>query len=143
MPSSVLQLRDTPGLPDPSTLQPPTIAESGDPFAALRVAHLLARMPRAVPVRVRDLVDRLNAEYVDWSFSRPVVTDAILQLQSNWLSDYRTTGGIEFGEDATGATVTLEESSRVDPWIARQVERLAGECRERLRAFAIDEGAIP
>ncbi len=142
MPLLVLQLRDTPGLPDPS-LQPPTVAESGDPFAALRVVHLLARIPRGVPVRLRDLVDRLNAEYVDWSFSRSVVADAVVQLQSNWLSDYRTVDGIALHEDATGATVTIEESSRVDPWIQRQVERLAGACRERLRAFAIDEGAIP
>jgi hypothetical protein len=138
----VIALRETPNLPDP-TLQPPTIAETGDPFAAVRVVHLLARIPRGAPVRVRDLVDRLNAEYVDWSFSRPVVVDAILQLQSNWMSDYRTTEGIKVDDDAAGPTVTIEDSSRVDPWIRRQVERLAGECRERLRAFAIDEGAIP
>jgi hypothetical protein len=138
----VIALRETPDLPDP-TLQPPTIAESGDPFAALRVVHLLARIPRATPVRIRDLVDRLNAEYVDWSFSRPVVVDAILQLQSNWMSDYRTVEGIKVDEEAAGPTVTIEDSSRVDPWIRRQIERLAGECRERLRAFAIDEGAIP
>jgi hypothetical protein len=138
----VIALRETPGLADP-TLQPPTIAESGDSFAALRVVHLLARIPRGTPIRVRDLVDRLNAEYVDWSFSRPVVIDAILQLQSNWMSDYRTVEGIKVDEDPAGATVTIEDSSRVEPWIRRQVERLAGECRERLRAFAIDEGAIP
>jgi hypothetical protein len=138
----VIALRETPDLPSP-TLQPPTIAETGDPFAALRVVHLLARISRGTPVRVRDLVDRLNAEYVDWSFSRPVVVDAILQLQSNWMSDYRTVEGILVAEDATGPTVTVEESSRVDPWIRRQVDRLAAECRERLRAFAIDEGAIP
>lgn len=138
----MILLRETPDLPEP-TLQPPTIAESGDPFAALRVVHLLARIPRGTPVRLRDLVDRLNAEYVDWSFSRPVVVDAILQLQSNWMSDYRTVDGIHIEEDPTGATLTIEDTSRVDPWIRRQVERLAGECRERLRAFAIDEGAIP
>jgi hypothetical protein len=138
----VIALRETSDLPDP-TLQPPTIAESGDPFAALRVVHLLARIPRGTPVRVRDLVDRLNAEYVDWSFSRPVVMDAILQLQSNWMSDYRTAEGIKIDDGAAGPTATIEDSSRVDPWIRRQLERLAGECRERLRAFAIDEGAIP
>ena len=138
----MLTLRDTPGLPDPR-LQPPTIAGSGDPFSAVRVAHLLARIPRGVPVRVRDLVDRLNAEYVDWSFSRSVVIDVIVQIQANWMSDYRNAEGIRLGEDPTGPTVEIEETSRVDPWIARQVERLAAECRERLRAFAIEEGAIP
>jgi hypothetical protein len=138
----MLTLRETPGLPDPR-LQPPTVAESGDPFAALRVTHLLARIPRGTPVRVRDLVDRLNAEYVDWSFSRPVVIDAILQLQSNWMTDYRNTEGIAFGQDVHGETVTIEDSSRVDPWIARQAHRLHGACTEELRAFAVEEGATP
>ena len=94
-------LRDIPGLADPH-LQPPQVAEVRDPFADLRVVHLLARAPRGVPLRMRDLVDQLNAEYVDWSFSRPVVAAAILQLQANWLSDYRNSDGIAFDEDATG-----------------------------------------
>lgn len=138
----MLNLRDTAGLPDPH-LMPPQVAEVGDPFAELRVVHLLARIPRGVPVRLRDIVDRLNAEHVDWSFTRPVVATAVLQLQANWAADYRTTEGIVVGDDATGETVRIEDSSRVDPWIVRQVERLADECRGRLRAFAIEEGALP
>ena len=138
----MLALRDTPGLPDPN-LQPPTIAEAGDPFASVRIVHLLARIPRGQPVRLRDIVDRLNAEYLGWSFSRPVVADAVLQLQANWMTDYRNAEGIVLGEDETGATVTVEDTSRVDPWIVRQVERLAGACREQLRAFAVEDGAIP
>jgi hypothetical protein len=137
-----LVLRDTPGLPDPH-LQPPVVAEVGDPFAALRVVHLLARIPRGKPVRMRDLVDHLNATYLDWSFSRPVVSAAIVQLQANWTTDYRTADGIELGEDATGPTVRIEDSSRVDPWIVRQAERLAGDCQLRLRAFALQEGDLP
>ena len=138
----MLNLRDTPGLPDPHLL-PPQLAEVGDPFAELRVVHLLARIPRGVPVRLRDIVDRLNAEHVDWSFTRPVVATAVLQLQANWAADYRTTEGIVVGDDAAGGTVRIEDSSRVDPWIVRQVERLADDCRLRLRAFAVAEGAIP
>ncbi len=138
----MLALRETPGLPDPN-LQPPTIAEAGDPFASVRIVHLLARIPRGQPVRLRDIVDRLNADYLGWSFSRPVVADAVLQLQANWMTDYRNAEGIVLAEDETGATVTIEDSSRVDPWIARQVERLAGACREQLLTFAIEEGAIP
>ena len=114
----MLTLRDTPGLPE-ADIAPPVVAEPGDPFASLRVIHLVARIPRGQPVRLRDIVDRLNAEHVDWSFSRPVVATAILQLQAN------------------------EESQRVDPWIVRQVVRIAETCRERLRAFAVEEGAIP
>ena len=119
------------------------MAESGDPFAALRVVHLVARLPRGRPIRVRDVVDRLNADYLDWSFTRPVVVDALLQLQSNWLSDYRTRDGILVEEGSAGAEVTIEDSGRVDPWIVRQAQRLADECREVLRAFARDQGAVP
>ncbi|HMJ80122.1 MAG TPA: hypothetical protein VK592_03690 [Candidatus Dormibacteraeota bacterium] len=138
----MLELRDVPGLPDPN-LRPPVVAEPGDPFAALRVVHLLARLPRGRAVRVRDVVDHLNATYLDWSFSRPVVVAAIVQLQANWMTDYRTVDGIELAEDPTGPTVAIEDSSRVDPWMVRQVERLAEACQLRLHAFAVEEGALP
>jgi hypothetical protein len=138
----VLELRETRGLPDPN-IQPPTTAQSGDPFAALRIVHLLARLPRGRAVRVRDIVDRLNADFLDWSFDRTVVLDAIVQLQSNWLTDYRTRDGILLEEGIAGPELTIEDSPRVDPWIVRQASRLADECREVLGAFARDEGALP
>ena len=138
----MLQLREVRGLPDPG-LRPPVVAEPGDSFARLRVVHLLARVPRGVPVRLRDVVDQLNAEYVDWSFDRRVVVDAVLQLQANWMTDYRNSDGIVVVTGAYGETVTIEDSSRVDPWMVGQVERLAGECRKQLLAFARDEGGIP
>jgi hypothetical protein len=138
----VLVLRQTPDLPDPR-VQPPTVAEPGDPFAALRIVHLLARIPRGEPVRVRDLVDHLNAAYVDWSFSRGVVLAAIVQLQANWQTDYRTVDGIALTEGPAGPAVAIEDTPRVDGWIARQCQRLAEACTERLRAFALEEGAIP
>ena len=137
-----LELRDVRGLPDPD-LHPPVIAEAGDPFAALRVAHLLARLPRGVPVRLRDAVDRLNADYLDWSFSRPVVAAVAVQLQANWIADFRTQQGFELDEGSAGEELTIEDSPRVEPWLVRQVERLRAECRERLREFARDEGAVP
>lgn len=129
-------LRDAPaGLPD-AHLQPPTIAESGDPFAALRVLDLVARMPRAVPVRLDDLVARLNATYVDWLFDRAVVADVLIALQANWMTDYRSNAGIVLEEGPYGTTVTLEDSSRVDPWIVRQAQREAVACRDQLDTFA-------
>jgi hypothetical protein len=138
----VLTLREVPDLPDPN-LQPPTIAEAGDVFAELRVVHLLARIPRGEPVRLRDIVDRLNVEYVDWSFGRGVVVAAIVQLQANWMVDYRNSEGIDLRDGPVGPEIVIEDSSRVDPWISRQVERLAEACMERLRVFAREEGAIP
>jgi len=138
----MLQLRETPGLPDPN-LQPPSIAEPGDPFSAVRVAHLLARIPRGQPVRIRDVVDRLNAEHLGWAFSRPVVVDTVVQLQANWMADYRNADGIVLARDDTGDTVTIEDTSRVDPWIVRQVARLVAACEKQLREFAVTEGATP
>jgi hypothetical protein len=131
-----LRLRDAPpGLPDPE-LQPPTIAESGDPFAAARIVALVARVERGRPVRIADIVARLNAIYVDWLFSDRVVVDAILQLQTNWMADYRNSSGIVVADGEYGSTVEIEDSSRVDPWIVRQVERELAACRDRLDAFS-------
>ncbi len=138
----MLNLRDLPDLPDPG-IRPPVVAESGDPFAALRIVHLAARIPRGRPVRVRDIVDELNARWLDWSFDRQVVLDAIVQLQANWMADYRTADGIQLGSDAYGATVTIEDTSRVDPWMVLQVRALAEVCHERLREFARGAGDVP
>jgi hypothetical protein len=137
-----MQLRETPGLPD-ATVRPPTVAEAGDAFASLRVVHLLARLPRGRPVRLRDIVDQLNADHLDWSFSRVVVVAAIVQLQANWRSDYRNSDGIELGEGAAGPELVIEDSSRVDPWIVRQADRLHADCVEQLRNFATEEGDVP
>ena len=134
-----MQLRDDPGLPDPA-LHPPVVAEVGDPFADLRVVHLLARLPRAETVRVRDIADRLNADHLDWSFSREVVLATIVQLQANWLTDYRNSDGLVLSDGPAGPELVIEDTSRVDPWIVRQAERLRGTCEERLRAFTVEEG---
>jgi hypothetical protein len=115
---------------------PPVIAESGDPFTALRVVDLVARLERGRPISLAAIVDRLNATYLDWLFEARVVADALVQLQSNWLADYRNASGIVLEEGPSGATLTIEDSTRVDPWIARQAARLAAECREALAAFS-------
>ena len=137
-----MRLREPPGLPD-AGLQPPVVATPGDPFADLRVVHLVARLPRAELIRVRDIVDRLNAEHLDWSFSRAVVVASAVQLQADWRSDYRTSDGILLQDGPTGPELRVEDSARVDPWIVRQVERRRAVCLEQLRAFATDEGAAP
>lgn len=132
----LLELRAPPAdLPDPNVV-PPTIAESGDPFAALRIVDLLARIERARPVRIADIVDRLNATYVDWIFAASVVIDVAVQLQANWMTDYRNSSGILLEDGEYGPTIAIEDSSRVDPWIVRQALREATACRERLDAFS-------
>jgi hypothetical protein len=115
---------------------PPVIAESGDPFSAVRVIDAVARMERGRPVRVDDLVDRLNATHLDWLFTRAVVTDALVTLQANWMADYRNASGIVLEDGPRGPEVSLEDSSRVDPWIAGQAQREAATCRRALDEFA-------
>lgn len=124
-----------PGMPDPAIV-PPTIAETGDPFAAVRVIDLVARLERGAPIRLADVVDRLNATYLDWLFTVPVVADVLLQLQANWMADYRNSSGIVVEDGSMGATVTIEDSSRVDPWIVRQAQREVSACTERLGEFS-------
>jgi hypothetical protein len=129
-------LRPAPaGLPDPA-ITPPTIAESGDPFTALRVIDLLARLERGRPIRVGAIAERLDALYLDWLFGPTVVVDVALQLQANWMVDYRNTSGIVVGQGPYGPTITIEDSSRVDPWIVRQARREAASCTERLAEFS-------
>lgn len=131
-----LELRPAPdGLPD-ADLIPPSIAESGDPFATVRILHLVARAPRATAVLVDDLVATLNADHLGWLFSRAVVVDAILQLQANWTVDYRSQAGIVLEDGPYGPELTLEDSLRVDPWIVRQVARQADLCRSALVEFS-------
>lgn len=130
------ELRDPPaGMPDPG-INPPFVAESHDPFTAIRVIDLLARLERGRPVRLADIADRLNATYLDWFFPLPVLADVVIGLQANWMTDYRNSSGIELEDAAYGPTLTIEDSTRVDPWITRQAQREAARCRQRLAEFA-------
>ncbi|MBA2701205.1 MAG: hypothetical protein H0U58_05810 [Chloroflexi bacterium] len=123
------------GLPDPR-VTPPSVGETGDPFTSLRVLDLVARLERGRPVRLSDLRDRLDAIYLDWLFPIEVVEAVILQLQANWMADYRNGSGIVIDDGPTGSTLTIEDSSRVDPWIVRQAQREAALCTERLAEFS-------
>jgi hypothetical protein len=129
-------LRPAPaGLPDPA-IDPPNVGETGDPFTALRVIDLLARLERGRPVRLADIADRLNASYLDWLFAVPVIAAVAMQLQVNWMADYRNSSGIVIEDRSSGPVLTIEDSSRVDPWIARQAQRIAADCTERLAEFS-------
>ncbi len=115
---------------------PPVVAESGDPFTSLRVIEAVARMDRGRPVSIDTLVAHLNAAHLDWLFSRDVVVSGLVALQANWMADYRNASGIVLEDGPGGAAVTVEDSSRVDPWIVRQALREAADCREELHEFA-------
>jgi hypothetical protein len=129
-------LRPAPaGLPDASIV-PPTIAEAGDPFTAVRVIDLIARVERGRRIRLADLADRLNATWLDWLFPLEAVAAVAIQLQANWMADYRNSSGIVLEDGPHGPTLTIEDSSRVDPWIVRQAQREAESCRRRLAEFS-------
>lgn len=134
-----MRLRDGAALPDPN-VSPPVVADSGDPFAGLRVAHLIARLPRGESVRLADVVDRLNSDYLDWSFSRNAVAAVAVQLAANWQADFRTTIGFELSAGERGDELLIEDTARANTWLVGQVERYAADCRLRLQAFAREEG---
>jgi hypothetical protein len=122
-------------MPDPA-ITPPTIAEARDPFTTVRVVDLIARLERGRAVRLADVADRLNASYLDWLFPVPVIADVALQLQANWMADYRNSSGIVVEDGPSGPTLTIEDSTRVDPWIVRQAQRASDDCTERLAEFS-------
>jgi len=100
-------LRPSPaGMPNPE-IAPPNVAEAGDPFASLRIVDLLATIPRGRQVRIDDIVDALNARYLDWLFSQTVVVGALVSLQANWMADYRNGAGFELEDGDYGPTVFL------------------------------------
>jgi hypothetical protein len=127
------------GLPD-TDLHPPTVAQAGDPFAALRVVHLLARSPLGRPIQVSQLVARLNGEHLDWAFSPRVVAGVVVQLQANWMADFRTVEGIRLEDGPLGPSVEIEDSARARTWLVAQAWRLHEECGDQLREFARGEG---
>jgi hypothetical protein len=49
--------------------------------------------------------------------------------------------GFELSEDGYGATLTIEDSPRVDPWIVRQAQHQAAECHAALLAFSRQDRA--
>lgn len=131
-----LRLASAPaGLPDPN-LTPPVVAEPGDPFAVIRVLELVARVEAGRAVLLDDLVASLNARYLDWEFDRAVVADALVDLQANWMADFRNASGIVLGEGPYGPTLTLEATARMSAWLVGQAQRVAGECRQALVAFS-------
>ncbi len=131
-----LVLRPAPaGLPE-ADLRPPVVAAADDPFTTVRILRLVACIERGRSARIADIAAALDARHLDWAFSQAVVADVLVQLQSNWMADYRNGSGIVVEDGPYGPTLTIEDSSRVDPWIVRQVERAVAACRLALAEFS-------
>ena len=121
-----LVLRPGPvGLPSVD-LQPPTVAVAGDPFTTARVLELVARIERGRPALINDIAAALNARHLDWAFSSVVVADVVLQLQSNWMADYRNGSGIVVEDGPYGDD---PDDRGLEP--GRSMDRPPGRTRDR------------
>jgi len=127
------------GMPDPH-LTPPQIARSGDPFAALRVVHFVARLRRNETLQLRDVVTALNAEFLDWSFSEKVVLAEIVQLQANWGISFHGDDRIVLDRNERGHTLLITDSTKMSTFLVAEARRLAEACAQELRQFTLGDG---
>jgi hypothetical protein len=127
------------GLPDPD-LSPPQIARVGDPFAGLRLVHVLARLKRNQTHQLRDVVGALNAAYLDWFFPEKVVLADLVQLQANWSISYHGEDRIVLDRNERGHTLLIVDSTKMTPFLVAQANRLRDECDDELRRFSLGDG---
>jgi hypothetical protein len=129
-------------MPEP-TLAPPQIARSGDPFAALRVAHFVSRLRRNETLQVRDVVAALNAEFLDWYFSEKVVLAELVQLQANWGISFHGDDRIVLDRNERGHTLLVVDSTKMTSFLVNEARRLRTACEEELRRFTLGDGVTP
>ena len=127
------------GMPDPE-LAPPQLARAGDPFARLRIIHLLSRLSRNTTHQLRDVVGALNAAFLDWSFSEKVVLSEIVQLQANWAISFHGEDRIILDRNERGQTLLIVDSSKMTPFLVAQARAAADACEEELRRFTLGDG---
>ncbi len=127
------------GMPE-TDLNPPQIARVGDPFATLRLVAFVARLRRNETLQLRDVVDSLNAAYLDWYFPEKVVLAGLVQLQANWSIAYHGDDRIVLDRNERGHTLLIVDSSKMTPFLVAQASRLREACDEELRRFALGDG---
>ncbi|HVM23786.1 MAG TPA: hypothetical protein VM253_00130 [Candidatus Limnocylindrales bacterium] len=130
------------GMPDP-TLAPPQIARSGDPFAALRIVHFLSRLRRNETLQLRDVVNALNATFLDWYFSEKVVLAELVQLQANWAISFHGDDRIVLDRNERGHTLLITDSTKMSSFLVNEGRRLSEACQEELRRFTLGDGVSP
>jgi hypothetical protein len=130
------------GMPDPQ-LAPPQIARSGDPFAAVRIVHFVSRLRRNETLQLRDVVNALNAEFLDWYFSEKVVLAELVQLQANWAISFHGDDRIVLDRNERGHTLLITDSTKMSSFLVNEARRLADACAEELRCFTLGDGVSP
>jgi hypothetical protein len=126
-------------MPDPR-LVPPQLARSGDPFAALRIVHFVARLRRNETLQLRDVVAALNAEYLDWYFPEKVVLAELVQLQANWGISFHGEDRLVLDRNERGHTLLVVDSTKMSAFLVNEARRLAEACEEELRRFTLGDG---
>jgi hypothetical protein len=127
------------GMPDPRVV-PPQLARSGDPFAALRVVHFVSRLRRNETLQLRDVVNALNAEFLDWYFSEKVVLAELVQLQANWAISFHGDDRIVLDRNERGHTLIITDSTKMSSFLVGEARRLSAACAEELRRFTLGDG---
>jgi len=127
------------GMPAPD-LAPPQIARSGDPFAALRIVHFLSRVRRNETLQLRDLVNALNAEFLDWYFSEKVVLAELVQLQANWSISFHGDDRLVLDRNERGHTLLVVDSTKMTAFLINEARRLTEACNDELRRFTLGDG---
>ena len=130
------------GMPDPR-LDPPQLARSGDPFAALRIVHFVSRLRRNESLQLRDVVTALNAEFLDWSFNEKVVIAELVQLQANWSISFHGEDRIVLDRNERGHTLLIVDSTKMSSFLVNEARRLADACADELRRFTLGDGISP
>jgi hypothetical protein len=127
------------GMPDPR-IAPPQIARAGDPFAALRIVHFVARLRRNETLQLRDVVAALNAEYLDWYFSEKVLLAELVQLQANWGISFHGDDRIVLDRNERGHTLLIIDSTKMTSFLVNEARRLSEACAQELRDFTLGDG---
>ena len=127
------------GMPDPHT-SPPQLARSGDPFAALRIVHFVSRLHRNQTLQVRDVVNALNAEFLDWYFAEKVLLAELVQLQANWGISFHGDDRIVLDRNERGHTLLIIDSTKMSSFLVNEARRLSDACVEELRRFTLGDG---
>jgi hypothetical protein len=128
------------GMPEVD-VTPPQIARAGDPFAAVRVVHFLARLRRNETLQLRDVVAALNAEHLDWYFPEKVVLAELVQLQANWSISFHGEDRIILDRNERGHTLLIVDSTKMTPFLVNEANRLLRACQEEQRRFTLGDGA--
>jgi hypothetical protein len=127
------------GMPNPE-IAPPQLARAGDPFARLRIIHVLSRLSRNTTHQLRDVVAALNAAFLDWAFTEKVVLSELVQLQANWAVSFHGEDRIILDRNERGQTLLIVDSSKMTPFLVAQARAAAEACDEELRRFTLGDG---